>query len=371
MESKNTPILEVHDLVIRRNSKTVLDIDHFEVEQGETLAIIGPNGAGKSTLLLALAGLIKPSQGQIFFMQQDLDHWDSLQYRRKISLVLQDPLLLDTAVYNNVATGLRMRRLSGKVVKTKVQYWLSRFGISHLMDRPAKQLSGGEAQRVSLARSFCLNPLILFLDEPFSALDAPTRTRLLEDFKTLLNETAMTVILVTHDMNEALLLGDRMLVLVDGQLRQVGTPEIIFSSPADMDVAELVGVETVMSGRVVNSTDGQVVVDVCGIPIEAVGTAYQGQEMLLLLRPEDVTLWKGATLPISSARNILTGQVIRMNPQGPLTRVVVQCEGMKPDQSIQVIALITRTSGFRMGLKENVRVSVTFKASAIHMIPRS
>jgi tungstate transport system ATP-binding protein len=366
----NPPVLEVRDLLIRRNGKEVLKLNHFAVNKGETLAVIGPNGSGKSTLLLALARILKIAQGEVYFQGSILNDRDLLGYRRKISLVLQDPLLLDTSVFKNVATGLRFRGVSRKKIKSQVHSWLKQLGIAHLKDRSSRQLSGGEAQRVSLARAFALNPHILLLDEPFRALDAPTRARLLDDFQSLLAETETTVVFVTHDMDEALLLGDRIAVIVDGELRQIGTPEQVFNSPIDVEVAELVGVETVMAGRVVKSEGGQVIVDVCGILVEAVGSARLGQEILLLLRPEDVTLWMGDNLPVSSARNCLVGKVARITPQGPLVRVVVQCQGQNSQQCVQVIALITRTSAKHMGLEINKVISLTFKASAIHLIRR-
>lgn len=368
-DTKKTPILEVEDIIIQRDGKMVLQIDHFEVEPGITLAIIGPNGAGKSTFLLALARLLKPVSGQMKFCGENLTTIHDLSYRRKISLVLQDPLLLDTTVFHNVAIGLKLRGISKKRVSSQVEFWLERLGIPHLRDRHASQLSGGEAQRVSLARAFSLNPQILYLDEPFGALDAPTRARLLDDFKTLIHDLDMTVIFVTHDMNEALLLGDQILVIVDGEVRQVGTPEMVFNNPNDVDVAGLVGVETVLTGQVIHVEDGRVVVDVCGIPIEAVGIARIEQEVVLLLRSEDITLWIGDKLPISSARNKLSGRVIKISPQGPMTRVVVSCEGKDDAHCVQVTALITRTSGIQMGLRVDQAISLTFKASAIHMLP--
>jgi tungstate transport system ATP-binding protein len=366
----NPPVLEVRDLLIRRNGKEVLKINHFAVNRGETLAIIGPNGSGKSTLLLALARILKIAQGEIYFQGSILNDRDLLGYRRKISLVLQDPLLLDTSVFNNVATGLRFRGVSRKKIKSQVHSWLKQLGIAHLKDRSSRQLSGGEAQRVNLARAFILKPHILMLDEPFRALDSPTRGKLLEDFQTLLAETETTVLCVTHDMDEALLLGDRIAVIIDGELRQIGTPEQVFNSPRDVEVAGLVGVDTVMTGRVIKSEGGQVILDVCGIQIEAIGKARIGQDTLLLLRPEDVTLWMDHDLPISSARNCLMGEVTRIIPQGPLVRVVVQCHGHNSHQCVQVTALITRASARQMELETNKQISLTFKASAIHLIPR-
>ena len=139
--------------------------------------------------------------------------------------------------------------------------WLERLGIAHLRSRSARRLSGGEAQRVSLARAFAIQPDLLMLDEPFSALDAPTRMRLMEDFQSLLAETGLTTVFITHDRDEAIFLGDRVAVLLEGGLRQVGTPQEVFTAPLDPQVAAFVGVETILPGEVIASQDGHLVVD--------------------------------------------------------------------------------------------------------------
>ncbi len=370
LSSDGKPILEIRNLIVKRNGNQVLYINELILQEGETLAIIGPNGAGKSTLLLALARILAINDGHIYFKGIKIQDHNDLDYRRRISLVLQDPLLLDTSVFNNVATGLRFRKTSGKETKSQVLYWLEQLGISHLRNRSSSQLSGGESQRVSLARALTLKPDILLLDEPFRALDTPTRSRLLDDFQSLLAKTEMAVLFVTHDLNEALMLGHRIAVILNGELRQIGKPEDIFNSPIDVKVAELVGIETVMVGKVVTSEGGQVVVDVCGIQVEAVGSATPGQEIFLLLRPEDVTLWIDQNLPLSSARNCLTGNVVRITPQGPLYRVVVECQGVNNEQCVRVTALITRTSLSQMKLELYQGISLTFKASAVHLIHR-
>jgi tungstate transport system ATP-binding protein len=356
--------LEAHELTIQRGERTVLVVNRLQVTEGEVLAVIGPNGAGKSTLLMALARLLRPARGRIFFRGQPLDALDELAYRRRIALVLQEPLLLDTSVFENVAAGLRYRRLPRPEINRRVDEWLARLGVAHLRSRRSRRLSGGEAQRVSLARAFAIQPEILLLDEPFSALDAPTRLRLLEDFQSLLAETSITTLFITHDLDEALLLGDRVAVLLDGRLRQVGTPEEVFNAPADEDVAAFVGVETVIPGRVIESLEGVLVVDAGGHHLEAVGQAAPGRAVLLCLRPEDVTIWPQDGSPTSSARNRLTGRVERTTPQGPLVRVVVDC-------GFPLVALITRASARELDLQEGKAVTVAFKASAVHLIARS
>jgi tungstate transport system ATP-binding protein len=346
-----------------RDRQQVLAIEALRVEETQVLAVIGPNGSGKSTLLLTIARLLKTERGQINFRGRPLQEQNELAYRRRISLVLQEPLLLDTSVFNNVAAGLRFRKIPREELTRRVETWLEQLGISHLRDRPARQLSGGEAQRVSLARSLALNPELLMLDEPFSGLDTPTRTRLLEDFQSLRTATGTTTIFVTHDLDEALYLGDQVAVLINGRLRQWGSPQEVFSSPNDTDVAAFVGMETVLPGRVSAQRDGQVQVDVNGIYLEAVGDLEPGRRAFFCLRPEDITLWPTQDTPLSSARNRLVGRILRIIPQGPLVRVQIDC-------GFPLLALVTRSSATEMMLDEGKTIGASFKASAVHLIPR-
>ena len=147
-------IYEIDDLLIRRSGLQVLEIDALDIFEGEILAVIGPNGAGKSTLLLTLSRLLKPDRGQVSFKGQSIQSMDDLFYRRKLALVLQEPLLLNRSVFDNVAVGLKFRGHNREEVNQRVDYWLERFGVIQLKDRQAQQLSGGEAQRVSLGAGF-------------------------------------------------------------------------------------------------------------------------------------------------------------------------------------------------------------------------
>jgi tungstate transport system ATP-binding protein len=229
-------LLEIRDLLIKRGRNTVVEVDYLDIKQGEVLAIIGPNGAGKSSLMLAVARLLKPESGQILFKGLQVTNSSDTQYRRHLGLVLQEPLLLDTTVFENVATGLRFRHISRSEIQRRTDIWLKRFGIGHLRKRPARNLSGGEAQRVSLARSFALQPDLLLLDEPFSSLDSPTRLHLLEELHAILAETNTTTIFISHDLKEASHLGDRMAVILNGRLHQHGTPAEIYANPKDDEV---------------------------------------------------------------------------------------------------------------------------------------
>lgn len=230
-------MIQIRDLVINRNGRSVLQVDSLDIQRGETLTVVGPNGAGKSTMLLALARLLKLSRGDIIYNRRSLKQLNELEYRRKISFVFQAPLLMDMTVEQNVALGLKFRGTSKEETQQRVGEWMKQLGVDSLAKRRAGQLSGGEAQRVSLARAFVLEPELLLLDEPFSALDPPTRSRLIQDLYDLLEGTHRTAVFVTHNLGEAAKLSHRIAVIIGGVLRQVGTAEQIKSEPADEAVA--------------------------------------------------------------------------------------------------------------------------------------
>ena len=157
-------MIQIRDLLIQRNGADALRIHSLDIQRGETLTVVGPNGAGKSTLLLALARLIKPASGEILYDGKSQKQWDELEYRRKISFVFQSPLLMDMSVEQNVALGLRFRGIPKDEISERVGKWMKQLGVETLSKRRAGQLSGGEAQRVSLARAFVLEPELLLQD---------------------------------------------------------------------------------------------------------------------------------------------------------------------------------------------------------------
>jgi tungstate transport system ATP-binding protein len=163
---------------------------------------------------------------------------EDLEYRRKISIVFQDPLLMDMTVEKNIALGLRFRGADKEETRSRVGRWSKAMGVDSLLGRRANQLSGGEAQRVSLARAFVLDPELLLMDEPFSVVDPPTREQLLKDLSTLLSQDQRTTIFVTHNLKEAAQIGDRIAVVINGELKQVGKPRQVKTKPADKSVKE-------------------------------------------------------------------------------------------------------------------------------------
>jgi len=361
----SSPILEGRSLRVVYAGQSILDVPATEVCEGEVLALIGPNGAGKSTLLRLLGLLEAPTAGEIFFHGQPVgrSRRGLLALRRRFATVFQEPLLCDATVEANVALGLRMRRRPTHEIRAQVSAWLERLGIAHLAARQARTLSGGEAQRASLARAFALRPDILLLDEPFAALDPPTRDELVTALHGLLHQEALTTVFVTHDRNEALRLGDRIAVMMDGRIRQVGRPSEVFGRPTSEEVARFVGVETILPGRVAVERNGLLVVEVNGTRIEALGHLPPRQQVLVCLRPEDLTIRrKGESGHPESARNHVEGVVEDVVPIGAQCRVRIDC-------GLSLVALVTKQSLDDLALAPGVAVVVSFKASAVHLIP--
>lgn len=236
-------MLHVEGLRLERGGRLILDLPRFDVAAGEVLAIVGPNGAGKSSLLQSLA-LLTPATFQHYRFDGKRARLpaDTLALRRQMALVFQEALLLDTTVLANAASGLRLRGVARVEARATAAQWLERLGVGHLTGRQARDLSGGEAQRVSLARALALAPRLLLLDEPFSALDVLSRTALLKELRPLLKQGDTTAVLVTHDITEVAHLADRMAVLEEGRLVQEGTPQAVLSAPASAMVRQMAAI---------------------------------------------------------------------------------------------------------------------------------
>lgn len=357
-----TPI-SVKDLSVNYGSRKVLSIPALEINSGEMLVVIGPNGSGKTTLLLNLSLLTSPTTGVISYFGNPVTHQSNvLELRRRVSVAFQEPLLMNSSVWDNVMLGLRLHRVDKKMAQSLVREWLNRFGVLHLAKRSGKTLSGGEAKRVSLARAFALEPEVLFLDEPFTGLDSPTRQALTDDFEKVLRETRLTTVMVTHDRNEALALADRVIVLINGIIRQTGTPEQVFNYPADEEVATFVEAGNIWHGKIIEQHEGLAIIESGNRMIEAVSSLKTGSDVTACLKFEDITLSKH-TMVTSSARNSITGKITRIVNLGAQTRVTL-------DGGVPLIALITRRSQEELGLAIGDTVTATFKATAIHLISR-
>jgi molybdopterin-binding protein len=354
--------VELKGISVRRDGRTVLEVGHLAIEAGEVLAILGPNGAGKSTLLQVAALLSRPRCGEVLFDGAPVKG-DSLAVRRRLAVAMQDALLVEGSVLENVALGLKLRGAGRKARAQAARAWLARFGIGELADRPATRLSGGEAQRASLARAFAVQPDVLFLDEPFAGLDEPTRRALLDDLAAVVRETGVTTVFVTHDRDEALHLADRVGIVLGGRLRQIGPPAEVFGAPADEEVAAFIGVENVLAGTLLEDREGVALVDVGGHRVVAVSRPGLGRRVRVCLRPENVTLQRVSEgMVATSARNALAGTVVEVRWRGAEARVTVDC-------GFPLVTLLTRLSVEEMGLAPGSSVVASFKATAVHLLP--
>lgn len=362
-----TPLIAGASLKMVRGRTTILDVPHLEVREGEVLSLIGPNGAGKTSLLQTLAYLATPFSGDVFFTGRRVGaDCPVLEYRRAVAMAFQEPLLFDTSVAENVASGLRIRSLRKSAILETVAEYLDLFGISHLGGRSARTLSGGEAQRTNLARAFATKPRVIFLDEPFASLDPGSREPLIDDIQRVLEKTKTTAFIVTHDLMEALRLSDRIAVMGRGRIHQIGTPDEVMNTPVDEAVASFVGAGTVLTGRVTENRTDTFLAAIGGHEIESAGDLRAGDPVSLYIRPENVTLSVSSgddgRKRSTSARNVFPAKVVRITPLGFFEKVLLDC-------GFPLTAYVTRQSREELGLREGQPAIASFKATAIHVIP--
>ena len=219
----------------------ILDGLNFEIQEGEFFVLVGPSGSGKTTTLKLINRLIEETEGDIYFEDKRLKDYDLRELRLKTGYVLQQIALFpNLTVAENIALIPEMKNFDKKKIKEKTEDLLQKVGLNpkHYMNRLPKELSGGEKQRVGILRAIIANPKILLMDEPFSALDPLSKVQLQDLIKTLHNEYRMTTVFVTHDMDEAMKLADRICVLKEGKIVQIATPEVLKENPADDFVRE-------------------------------------------------------------------------------------------------------------------------------------
>lgn len=356
-------ILELRDLKVERGGRAVLDVPSFRLHEGEFVSLIGPNGSGKSTLLLSMMGLLERAGGEVLYRGEDVLANGRIERRRKMAMVLQEPLLFDATVRENVAAGLRMRGLDRAATRRRVATYLGRFRLADMAERSARRLSGGEARRVSLARALAVEPEVVFLDEPFANLDLPTRQSITQDLESTIRASGMAAVLVTHDRSEALRLSDRIVVMNAGRVVQSDVPSVVMNNPANEFVASCVGMETILAGEVLRSDRWEIVVGVAGKEIDAVGEGAPGDPVYCCVRPENVVIEVVNPAATSSARNVFASRITRVASVGPFLELRLDC-------GFPLVAHVTAESFAMLGLHEGKEVFASFKATAIHVIRR-
>jgi iron(III) transport system ATP-binding protein len=284
--------IAIEQLAVRYGGKSVIDNLSLDVAQGSFFTLLGPSGCGKTTLLRAIAGFVPIEAGRIRFGAADVTQLPP--HKRNIGMVFQDYALFpDKTVFDNVAYGLRARRKSDDEIRRKVGEALERVGLSGLGDRYPAALSGGQRQRVALIRALVIAPDVLLMDEPLSNLDAKLRHNVRDTIMALQREAGTTTVFVTHDQDEALAMSDRIGVMKEGRLEQVGTAAEIYRSPRTSYVADFIGAANCVPVTVTARVNGNAVlavhVDGVRVPARALAPLEAGAATLVL-RPEDIML---------------------------------------------------------------------------------
>ncbi|MGD8385005.1 MAG: ABC transporter ATP-binding protein [Lysobacterales bacterium] len=348
----------------RYSGGTVIRADFSGRAQGQGVTVLfGPSGCGKTTVLRCLAGLEMPQAGHI---RLGAETWfdsgrgiDLTPQQRGAGFVFQDYALFPhLSVAGNIAYGLPAAGRPGRVSEM-----LERFDLAAVAHQRPLQLSGGQQQRVALARALAGQPSVLLLDEPFSALDAGLRDRLRGELRDYLSGCDIPVLLVTHDRDEAIALGDELVVMSAGMVRQSGPVLNVFNRPVDAEVARIVQVENLLPGRVLDVTDELATVKVGRARLVAVAPEQLKKDVVVCIRGEEVILQRDDGIA-SSVRNRLRARVVSLRPGSPLTRVEL-------DGGFPLFAYVTQPACDELGLCPGMELTVLIKAPAIHLVERA
>jgi molybdopterin-binding protein len=347
-------MISLQDLNVDLGEFTLKDIN-LDVRAGEYFILLGPTGAGKTVLLEAIAGLHPVLKGTISVDGKEVTRVKP--EKRGVGIVYQDQMLFPhLSVERNIAFGLKATKCPKQEMKPRIDDAAALLRIGHLLHREPKTLSGGEKQKVALARALVTRPAVLLLDEPLSALDPHTTERMQHELAELHRRLKITIIHVTHDFEEAEALGDRVAVLNEGRIAQVGTPKDILRRPSSTFVADFALTRNVFTGHARQTEDGHVGVDIGGIELTVAGNARG--VVHVALRPEDILL---SPEPLrSTARNSFEGTITQVMDRGAVLYVTVT---VPPE----FVCMVTRQAQEELNLRKGVRVWITFKASAIHV----
>jgi len=347
-------MIEIKNLAVDLGTFQLQDIN-LKIEPGEYFIILGPTGSGKTILLESIAGLYPIKSGEIWLNGREVTKLEP--EKRGIGFVYQDYALFPhLSVKDNLLFGLKQTKQPKTELQSTVDWIAGLLGVSHLLERKPETLSGGERQKVALARALCISPQVLLLDEPLSALDPHTREAVQQELREIHRRLETTIIHVTHDFEEAIALGDRIAVLSEGRILQIGTPEQVFRQPSSEFVARFSMARNVFTGEVRDAEEGDAIFST-GEKEIAVVTELRGK-LHASVRPEDILVSKEAFR--SSARNSLRGTITQIADRGSTIYVTVSTP-------VDFVCLVTRRSFEELGLKAGEEVYITFKASAVHI----
>lgn len=361
-------IIKVQKLskVFYKHNKSFINIlsdINFSVNKGDCFVIIGPNGSGKTTLLRILGLLEPPSKGKVIYNGIDLGNISrkkKVAYRRKFSFVRQKPVVRNASVFDNIAYGLRTRGMKWEEYIDKVNDIIEFIGLKGFEKKNARSLSGGEMQRVAIAMNFVISPEIYLLDEVSANLD-PVNVKLLEDFIIKIKQDKeKTIIMSTHDPFEAIKFGDRIAVLNNGQIIQIGTPNEIFTAPKDEFTALFVGYENILSGMAeMDINSGLTIIKINNLTI--ITSEQVEGEVKVCIRPESIGISKN---PPSNAsyRNTFKGNIEDIRDLGNICHIIIKC------QSERFLVTITKLSLNNLELTKNTEVFINFKATDVKIL---
>lgn len=353
-------VLEMSGIEAYRNKRCTLNIQSLQVAAGEMVAVVGPNGAGKSTLLQLVNMHLPYKSGEMYLFGEDAAQADKQALRRRCAMVFQETLLLNDTVFNNVALALRFRGMNDKEVTEKVNAALAAFRCSHLSDRMAGNLSGGEGQRVSLARALVYGPDLLLLDEPFAALDAATRRMLLADIREIAAKNGTTIMLVSHSFNDVLYFAERAVVMQSGCIIQDDKPEVILRRPVNEAVASLVEMDNIIPCKVEAESNNCFIELSNGIRLPCTGETAPNATACCL--PGDALYIWGEQLAYQQTNWIaVEGNVFQIIPGIGMYRVIIESQGLPLTVRVPREQVIGRLD---LGMK----IKVAFNPEEAHMI---
>lgn len=343
------------DHVSKDMGEFILNDVSLEVPQGEYLVIIGPTGAGKTILLETVAGIYPPDSGKIHLNGRDITHEEPRN--RNICMVYQDYMLFPhLSVHDNISFGLRNRNLEKAEIERRVEESANLLGISHLLHRRPDTLSGGEQQRAAIARAIVMEPSVLLLDEPLSALDGRTREALRKELQRLHDTMDVTVLHITHNFEEVFSLADRVAVMNGGEIVQVGAPDEVFRKPNCEFIADFVGVENLFKGMC-RLKNGNAVIETGELSLISTTCTRDG-EVFVSVRPEDIMVSRGR--PEISAQNVVPGTVSESVDAGMVIRLVI-------DTGLPFVVTLTRQAYEDLDIKKGDSVYILFKAASVHV----
>lgn len=288
----NANVVELRDVSKSINGHDILHNINIEVRNGEFLTLLGPSGCGKTTLLRLISGFENPTHGKIFINGKDVSGLPP--HLRHVHTVFQSYALFPhMTVFENVAFGLRCQKRPGSEIKERVAEVLKIVKLEKYASRKPEQLSGGQQQRVAIARAIVNRPLVLLLDEPLSSLDYRLRKTMQIELKQLQRKLGITFIFVTHDQEEALSMSDRVVVMHEGRIEQIGTPRQVYEKPANLTVAQFIGEVNIFESEVIEINDNKLTLDIQGKKrtVKSSQNFKPGQKVNVLVRPEDLRVW--------------------------------------------------------------------------------